>query len=320
VFTMVDHDCANEEDKSFVLTAVEHDAHSGTYTTEETGNEYYRNSFSCIPSSINFRPERSTPRPTVKGPQTAVVVGPSGEEIYTDEYGRIKVQFHWDREGQEDENSSCWIRVRQDISGKNWGAMYIPRIGQEVIVEFLEGNPDCPLVTGCVYNAEQMPPWELPQYKNRYGYESRSTKGGSKQNANMIGFDDTKGSEQLVLHAEKDAFREVENDDHVLVENDQKINVKNNRDAVIERGHETLTVKMGNRTTKIKLGKDYTEAMQSIELKVGMSSIKLTPTNITIKSLNVLVEGQIKTDIIGTLTTVQGKAILSLQGGIVKLN
>ena len=319
-FLLVDHDSANEENIEYVVTAIDHAAHSGTYTTEETGNEYYRNSFACMPSAATFRPARVTPKPTIKGPQTAVVVGPSGEEIYTDEYGRIKVQFHWDREGNKDENSSCWIRVRQDISGAKWGAVYLPRIGQEVIVEFLEGDPDRPLVTGCVYNAEQMPPWELPRYKNRSGYESRSTKDGSKSNANMIGFDDTKGEETLVLHAEKDAFREVENDDHVLVENDQKINIKNNRDAVIERGHETLTVKTGNRTTHIKLGKDYTEAMQSIELKVGQSSIKLTPTDITLKALNIYVKGQIITEVTGTMTTVRGSAVLTLQGGIVKLN
>ena len=319
-FTLIEHDCAIEDDINYVITAIDHTAHSGTYTTEETGNEYYRNAFTCIPSQATFRPARITPKPTIKGPQTAVVVGPGSEEIHTDEYGRIKVQFHWDREGKKDENSSCWIRVRQDISGNNWGAVYLPRIGQEVIVEFLEGDPDRPLVTGCVYNADMMPPWELPGYKNRSGFESRSTKGGSKSNANMLGFDDTKGEETVVLHAEKDAFREVENDDHVLVENDQKINIKNNRDAVIEQGHETLTVKKGNRTTNIDLGKDFTEAMQSIELKVGPSSIKLTPMDITLQAMNIYVKGQINTEVSGTLTTVRGTAVLTLQGGIVKIN
>src|SRR5262249_6294894 len=147
-----------------------------SYTSDDSSGVSYSSHFSCIPSTVKFRPARSTPHPFVQGPQTAMVVGPSGEEIYVDKYGRVKVQFHWDREGKRDENSSCWIRVSSPWAGKNWGAISIPRIGQEVIVDFLEGDPDRPIITGRVYNAEQMPPYTLPDYQTRSTLLSRSSK------------------------------------------------------------------------------------------------------------------------------------------------
>jgi type VI secretion system secreted protein VgrG len=146
----------------------------------------------------------------VQGPQTAVVVGKVGEEIYTDEYGRVKLQFHWDRYGGSDENSSCWVRVAQVWAGKNWGAMHIPRIGQEVVVDFLEGDPDRPIVTGRVYNADQLPPYTLPANMTQSGIKSRSSKGGSGENFNEIRFEDKKGDEQVYIHAEKNQDNVVE--------------------------------------------------------------------------------------------------------------
>src|SRR5690606_4252061 len=137
-------------------------------------------------------PERITPRPVVQGPQTAIVVGKSGEEIWTDEFGRVKVQFHWDRYGKSDENSSCWVRVAQVWAGGKWGGMHIPRMGQEVIVEFLEGDPDRPIITGRVYNADNMPPYALPDDKTQSGLKSRSSKGASSDNFNEIRFEDKK--------------------------------------------------------------------------------------------------------------------------------
>src|SRR5262249_48882265 len=149
---------------------------------------------------------------TVQGPQTAVVVGKAGEEIYVDKYGRIKVQFFWDREGKKDENSSCWIRVAENWAGKNWGIIFNPRIGQEVIVDFLEGDPDRPLITGRVYNAQQMPPYALPDNMTQSGILTRSSKGGSADNYNELRFEDKKGSEDIIFHAEKDYHRSVEHD------------------------------------------------------------------------------------------------------------
>ncbi len=181
----------------------------------------------CFRPSSSIRPQRLTPKPVVQGPQTAVVVGPSGDEIYTDKYGRVKVQFHWDRYGKKDENSSCWVRVSHPWAGKNWGLVAIPRIGQEVIVDFLEGDPDEPIITGRVYNAEQMPPYALPANMTQSGILSRSSKGGSGANANEFRFEDKKGSEQVYLHAEKNQDISVENDETHSVGHDRTKTIDN---------------------------------------------------------------------------------------------
>ena len=163
-FTLQQHFRGDLNGTRFMLLSVEHslsqpsDLHSG----EGQDECIYENTFTCVPADLPYRPARATPKPFVRGPQTAVVVGPAGEEIHVDKYGRIKVQFHWDRDGQRDDNSSCWVRVSQAWAGKQWGALVHPRIGDEVIVECLEGDPDKPIVTGCVYNAQQMPPYDLP--------------------------------------------------------------------------------------------------------------------------------------------------------------
>lgn len=191
--------------------------------------------FSAIPSSQEYRSSRITPKPSVQGPQTAVVVGPRGEEIWTDKYGRVKVQFHWDRIGAGDENSSCWMRVAQPWAGKNWGAVYIPRIGQEVVVEFLEGDPDRPIVTGSVYNEDVMPPFDLPGSKTISGVKSNSSKGGGGYNEIIM--DDAKGNELIRIHGQFDMDSTVENDlrEHVFnnrtrdVGSDETVQVGNNQ-------------------------------------------------------------------------------------------
>src|ERR1700761_2507263 len=193
----------------------------------------------AIDAATPFRPERRTPKPVVQGAQTAMVVGKSGEEIFTDKYGRVKVQFHWDRYGKQDEKSSCWIRVAQLWAGKTWGGIHIPRIGQEVIVSFLEGDPDQPIITGRVYNGDSMPPYGLPANATQSGIKSRSSKGGGDANFNEIRFEDKKGAEMLTLHAEKDQEVTVENDETVSIGHDRKETV----------GHdETITV--GNNRTE----------------------------------------------------------------------
>ncbi len=192
---------------------------------------------------------RLTPKPFVQGPQTAVVVGPAGEEIYTDKYGRVKVQFHWDRDGKKDENSSCWIRVSQPWAGKSWGTIATPRIGQEVIVDFLEGDPDQPIITGRVYNAEQMPPYELPANKTQSGIKTRSSQGGAAANFNEIRFEDKKGAEQLFIHAEKNQDIEVENDEthwvghdrKKTIDHDETTHVKHDRTETVDN-NETITI------------------------------------------------------------------------------
>lgn len=189
-----------------------------------------------------WRPARRTPKPFVRGPQTAIVTGPAGEEIHCDKYGRVKVKFHWDRHGREDDTSSCWLRVSQAWAGAGWGAMHVPRIGQEVIVDFLEGDPDRPIVTGRVYNALAMPPWTVPADATRSGIKSDSSKGGG--GSNELSFEDKKGSEQVYLHAQKNEDIVVENDKTELVKHDETIEIGNDRsekvghDEILSVGHD----------------------------------------------------------------------------------
>ena len=204
------------------------------------GGAQFESHLTCIDSQQSFRPLASTHKPLVQGPQTARVVGPAGEEIWTDQYGRVKVHFHWDRHDQSNENSSCWIRVSQAWAGKNWGSMQIPRIGQEVIVSFLEGDPDRPIITGRVYNAEQTVPYDLPANATQSGMKSRSSKGGSPANFNEIRMEDKKGAEQLYIHAER-------NQD-IVVEVNESHSVGNNRNKSI--GHDEF-VTIGNKRVRI---------------------------------------------------------------------
>ncbi len=193
-FTLVDHS-ESGFGGTYVLTSVQHLA---VQTAGRETGTYYANSFTCIPDSVVFRPERRTPQPKVYGAQTAVVVGPAGEEIHTDQYGRVKVQFHWDRQGQKDEHSSAWIRVAQLHASSS---IMIPRIGWEVLVDFLEGDPDRPIIIGSVYNREQLPPYALPGSKAVSAIGSDTTPGGG---TNELRFDDTAGAEELLIHGSKD--------------------------------------------------------------------------------------------------------------------
>ena len=203
----------------------------------------YRIGFDVVPQSTRYRSQEVTPKPHTTGPQTAVVVGPPGEEIYTDQYGRVKVQFHWDRYGKMDENSSCWIRVSSPWAGSNYGGIHIPRIGQEVVVDFINGDPDYPIITGRVYNAMQMPPWDLPANKTQSGFLTRSSKGGtpghglhnSPGTANAIRFEDKAGEEQLWLHAQKDQLTEVENDEDKWVGQDRRKTIDRDEFNTIHR-------------------------------------------------------------------------------------
>lgn len=328
-FTLEQHP-QREQNGTYILTSVAHSAQQTGFAAEdERFDAYYTNSFRCIPQEVTFRPARLTPRPFVRGTQTAVVVGPGGEEIYTDSHGRVKVQFPWDRLGKKDDTSSCWIRVSQPWAGKNWGAIWLPRIGQEVVVDFLEGDPDRPIIIGRVYNAEQPVPYGLPANQTQSGLKSRSSKGGGTDDFNEIRFEDKKGSELITVHAQKDLDSTVENNETRLVENNRTTTIVNNETKTIKQGNQELTIKMGNNTvaikmgnmsTKLDLGKEEREAMQSIELKVGQSSVKLDQMGVTIKGMMIKIEGQITVDVKGLMTTVKGDAMLTLQGGIVMIN
>ncbi len=211
-------------------------------------NPGYHCQLQAVDASVPWRSPRKTPKPVVQGPQTAVVVGPAGDEIHTDSHGRVKVQFHWDRYGQKNEKSSCWVRVASPWAGKNFGFVQVPRVGQEVIVDFLEGDPDQPIVTGRVYNAQNMPPWELPANATQSGVLTRSSKGGAYANANAIRFEDKKGEEQLWIHAERNQDNEVENDETTDIGRDRTEHVGR---------HETVTID-GNHVETVKLAKAET--------------------------------------------------------------
>ncbi|HFE37034.1 MAG TPA: type VI secretion system tip protein VgrG [Gammaproteobacteria bacterium] len=254
-FTLTYHEVAEEQGKQYVISQISHEARENSYDLGQRGGNEYSNKFQCIPASVAFRPRRQTPQPSVQGPQTALVVGPAGEEIHTDEFGRIKVQFYWDRVGKKNENSSCWLRVAQQWAGKNWGAIYIPRIGHEVVVSFLDGNPDRPLVTGCVYNAENRPPYDLPANKTQSGWKTRSSKNGGSANFNELRFEDKKGSEEIYIHAEKDQNNVVENDETTEVGHDRSENIGNNETIAIGNDR---TEDVGNNET-INIGNDRKE-------------------------------------------------------------
>jgi type VI secretion system secreted protein VgrG len=231
--------------KEYVLTGIRHEG-SQTYSTGDSEAEQtYKNEFTCIPFDVPYRHPRCTPKPFIQGAQTAIVVGPSGEEIYTDKYGRVKVQFHWDR-GKKNENSSCWIRVGQVWAGAGWGAMFIPRIGHEVIVDFLEGNPDMPIITGRVYHGTNNPPYPLPAEKTKSTIKSDSSKGGG--GSNEIRFEDKKGSEQIYAHAEKNLDTVVKANETRDVGGDRTTHVKGHFKETIDSG-EDRTVQAGSKET-----------------------------------------------------------------------
>ncbi|MBV9504950.1 MAG: type VI secretion system tip protein VgrG [Acidobacteriia bacterium] len=288
----------SDMNQTWLLTAVRHVASQpGDFRSQGSlsgGDLHYQNQFECIPYSTPFRPPRVTPHPVVQGSQTAIVVGPSDEEIFVDKYGRVKVQFHWDREGKSDENSSCWIRVAQNWAGKKWGVMFIPRIGQEVIVDFLEGDPDQPIITGRVYNAEQIPPYTLPDEKTKSTIKSLSSKGGG--GFNEIRFEDKKGSEQIFIHAEKDLHQRVKDSRfetilgsaHLIVQQDQfeKIGGDTHLQVVGDQNEKVSGTASLNAGMDVehKAGQNYAmDAGQEIHLKSGMNLVMESGTTLTLK-------------------------------------
>jgi len=233
--------------------------------------EHGRVVFEAVLKTVAFRMPLVTHRPVISGIQTAIVRGSSGAEIETDKYGRIKVQFHWDRKGANDEKSSCWVRTMMPMTGKNWGAIAVPRVGQEVVIQFEEGNPDRPLCVGMLYNAEMMPPYPLPGNATRSGVKTNSSRGGAGYNELM--FEDKKGDELVRFGAEKDFVQTVQNSAHIKVGYDQepdvkvaaaqgkrsmKVEVENHLDELVEKGDHTFEVRTGKQTLKIKKDKEET--------------------------------------------------------------
>jgi type VI secretion system secreted protein VgrG len=282
----------SDQNTNYVVTEVRHFASAGqSYTTAGTeGGETYSNHLTCIPASVTYRPPRVTPKPFVQGPQPALVVGKANEEIWVDKYGRVIVQFYWDRLGKKNENSSCWIRASQPWAGGNWGAMWIPRIGQEVLVSFLEGDPDRPVITGRVYNANQMPPYTLPDYQTRSTFMSRSSKGGGSSNYNELRFEDLKEHEQIFMNAEMDMDLRVEKDSrefiganrHLIVttnqveqiQTDKHLHVKGNHFEAVD-GNMSLNV-TGNQMESVTGNKSLAVTGNQSESVTGNLSLAVT--------------------------------------------
>jgi type VI secretion system secreted protein VgrG len=292
--------------QAYHVLSAEHIATEGGYRSKSGGGEFsFQTSFEAIPHAVPYRPACVTPKSIVHGSQTAIVVGPAGEEIYVDKFGRIKVQFFWDQSGQKDDKSSCWVRVSSTWAGKQWGAIQTPRIGQEVVVDFLEGDPDRPIIVGRVYNAEQMPPYALPANGTQTGVKTRSSPGGDGATFNELRFEDKKGQEQIFLHAEKNSDIEVEKDEtHVVgqdrkktIDRDEVTHVKRDRTETVDNNEtitisgarsetvdkdETITVKNGNHSLTVSNGKQtfVVDGNREITVRKGNDTLKVNMGNL----------------------------------------
>lgn len=252
-FTLAGHPRA-DWNAGYVLTAV---------NFRFDGDSPYTNHFEAIPRPVPFRPERVTERPRIAGSQTATVCGKEGEEMWTDPQGRVLVHFHWDLRGRRNENDSCWIRVAQGSAGKQWGAVFLPRVGQEVIVSFLDGDPDRPIVTGCVYNGEHPPPYALPEEGSRSGIRSAA--------GNEVSFEDKKDGEELALRAQRDL--------KLIALNDLAMEVKSGRTVTIEEKDDALSIRKGNRTVEIVAGNEAHSVKGTRTVTVGGEEIRKNEAN-----------------------------------------
>jgi type VI secretion system secreted protein VgrG len=300
-----------------------------------SGGGQMRDTFDCtfqaIPGTIPFRLERQTPRPMIRGPQTAKVVGQSGDEITTDQYGRIKVKFFWDRSSTQDENSSCWIRVAQPWASASWGSIAIPRVGSEVVVEFLEGNPDYPIVTGCVYNANQTVPYALPDNKTRSTFKTNSSTGGSGYNE--LRFEDKAGSEEVYFQAQKDYNMVIVqgnstvtvqqgNHSHTVSKGNNTTTIsQGNNSTTVSQGNESLTVSKGSHSIDVSAGSSTFSAAQSITIKANQSiTLQVGSNSITISTSGISINGaQISASATGSMS-LDGGPEMTLTGGMIAIN
>jgi type VI secretion system secreted protein VgrG len=296
LFTLTEHQ-RSDQNREFLVTGVQYTLSSDTYEPVRPADPepVLSCTFSALASQTEYRPASVARKPVVQGPQTAIVVGKAGEEIWTDKYGRIKVQFHWDRLGHEDETSSCWVRVAQGWAGKRWGSLFVPRVGQEVIVSFLEGDPDRPLVTGSVYNADNMPPYPLPAQATRSTIKSNSSVGGGGYNE--LRFEDKKGAEQLYVHAERDLEQRVRRDAlawmgrdrHAIVVKDSYEQVGGDRHLLVQGDRnehaDGVLSQVAGKNMVLKAGLKYgLDAGMDVHIKAGMNVVIEAGASITLKA------------------------------------
>jgi type VI secretion system secreted protein VgrG len=308
-FELVGH-YRGDMNKPYMLLRVWHSGSVGSYHAGTEAQAMYRTRFVGIPADVPYHPPRVTPKPRVFGSQTAVVVGKSGEEIDVDKDGMVVVQFHWDRKGAKDEKSSCRVRVSSAWAGKGWGFIAIPRIGQEVIVDFLEGDPDRPIITGRVYNAEQVPPYALPASSTQSGIISRSSKGGASDNFNEFWFEDEKGKEEVYIHAEKDKNEVVEHDNSEQIGHDETIKVGNNQTIKVGNDQSTTV----DKEQSISVGKSRRDSVTDNEsvtigknqtIKVGGDQVETVDKDVTLAvkgNRNVTVDKDVMQEVKGSMS------------------
>ncbi len=277
----------------------------------------YRNHFTATPWDIPFRPALKHPKPKVLGSQTAVVTGPAGEEIHCDEYGRVRVQFHWDREGQADDKTSCWLRVSSSWAGDRYGGIAIPRVGMEVLVTFLEGDPDQPLVTGCLYHKEHQVPYDLPANKTRTVFKTLSSPGGGGYNELRI--EDRKGAEQIYIHAQRDWDENIEHDQKIRVGHERHDTVEANSYSEF-RAEEHRTIH-ADRKTEIRAN-DHLTVGNSQHLKNGTGQFVEAGNEIHLSSgLKVVLEAgsELTLKAAGSFIKLDASGI-TMVGPVIKIN
>ncbi len=335
----------------YFVTSVQHMGENGSYLGGDQSDPSYHNQFTCIPHSVVYRPLRTAPWPVVQGVHVATVVGPSGEDIFTDKLGRVRVVFEWNRDASAPHGpgDACWVRVAQLVSGAGWGAFFLPRVGHQVLVSFLGGDPDAPVVVGSLYNDTNMPQIKLPDDKTQSAVRSRSSPKGSAENYNELRFEDKKGSEHVTFQAEKDFIGLIKHDSTLTVkegnqtikiqQGDQTLTVEKGKYSItvekdvateVKSGNWLTTVKTGDSTTKVDTGKSSLDVAQditiksksgkisisaptSIELTCGPSTIKLSPSGVEITGPTFKATGN-------TTAEVSGSAMLTLKGGVVMIN
>jgi type VI secretion system secreted protein VgrG len=302
-----------------VVREITHFAEDDSGSRRGESASTYSNNFTALPNTVPWRQPMATARPRMEGLHTAIVLAPSGEEIHTDDEGRIKIRFFWDWREDATADNSEWVRVVQPWAGNQWGGQFIPRVDTEVAVAFMDADPDRPIVVGGFYNGNDKPIFPVAE-KTKLGFRSRSVTKGSADDFNEFSFDDKKGKEMVFLHAQKDMTTEVEHDQKLKVDNDRTVTITGNEKVTIEQGNQTTEVKLGDISVKVDAGSISMEAMQSITLKVGQSSVKIDQMGVTIKGMMIKIEGQVQTSVKGLMTDVTGDAMLTLKGGITMIN
>ncbi|MGF7132932.1 type VI secretion system secreted protein VgrG [Paraburkholderia sp. EB58] len=290
-FTLSDHE-STDANIEWVVASVVHDA----------SHDIYRNRFEAFPATIEYRPARVTPRP-VMPTQTATVVGKAGEELWTDQYGRVKVQFHWDRDGKNDENSSCWVRVAQPWASKRFGMQFMPRIGDEVVITFVDADPDRPLITGSVYNGANQPPYTLPDNQTQSGIKTSSSKGNA--GFNELRFDDKQDNEEVFMQAQKDLNVKVLNDAAWTIGHDETRTIQHARTHTVKEADDTLVVESGNRSATVKTGNETVDIAGTRTVKAGGDETRSVGGNLvhTVSgNFTLSVDGNLTIKVGGTLT------------------